>query len=99
MNKLTEILDRLHDINFCRGMKYYKAVETFNTNAPTDIEYLLSLLEEKNKALSFYADSNNYTYQYETDEDEPQLLEEPIMADDGEIARKALNTSLKEELQ
>lgn len=60
MNKLTEILDRLHDINFCRGNEYNKAVENFQFNAQSDIEYLLSLLEEKDKALEVLADKNNW---------------------------------------
>lgn len=53
---------------------------------------LLSLLEEKDKALAFYANGNHYTNEYlGLGRQEEKLI------DRGEIARKALNTSSNNE--
>jgi hypothetical protein len=78
-------------------MKYYKAVETFNTYAPSDIEYLLSLLEEKDKALAFYANeevwlTTDIDGTYAVNPFEYTSLDGP-----WDIARKALNTSSNNE--
>ncbi|MEK4263655.1 hypothetical protein [Paenibacillus sp. FSL L8-0499] len=49
------------------------------------ISYLLSLLEEKDKALAFYADRDNYDFN--------GRHSIPMFNDNGDIARKAINTS------
>lgn len=60
------------------------------------IPYLLSLLEEKDKALAFYADEKNYMElkDHVTRSIIPII---PIAEDQGAIARKALNTSSNSE--
>lgn len=58
-------------------------------NAPEYISYLLSLLEEKDKALAFYADENNH----KSDNSWTTAMQN----DFGDIARKALNTSSNSE--
>ncbi|WP_339245847.1 hypothetical protein NST58_01620 [Paenibacillus sp. FSL R10-2796] len=84
MSKLTEIKE---------GVKIAKEREI--TTVPiktTDLEYLLSLLEEKYKALAFYADENNWGADLHG---RSKIFHG---ADEGyEIARKALNTSSNNE--
>ncbi|OMD69167.1 hypothetical protein BSK48_16965 [Paenibacillus odorifer] len=75
MSKLTEIKEYVNGTDekrFIPGIRYFE-----------DVSYLLSLLEEKEKALTFYANENR-TF-------------EEISDDGGFIARKALNTSSNNE--
>jgi hypothetical protein len=95
MNKLTEIQTLLaaaidwvnEEID---GMAYYE-----------DVKYLISLLEEKDKALEFYADEKNYKQEmgyHDLDNKSDFYFEPPaVMDDSGNIARKALNTSSNNE--
>jgi hypothetical protein len=53
MNKLTEITHQYE--HFTNTPKKYEAMLTMD-----ELGYLLSFLEEKDKALSFYADEDNY---------------------------------------
>ncbi|MEK4488326.1 hypothetical protein NYE44_01565 [Paenibacillus sp. FSL L8-0493] len=76
MSKLTEIKDRVKSFN--ADPNVYGVVMTVD-----EMNHLLSLLEEKDKALEFYADENR-TF-------------EEISDDGGFIARKALNTSSNNE--
>lgn len=79
MNKLTEI------------KRLFQIVKEEDPNAKMAlvkieiVEYLFSLLEEKNKALEFYADRDNYDFN--------GRHSIPMFNDNGDIARKALNTS------
>jgi hypothetical protein len=58
------------------------------------IEHLISLLEEKDKALAFYADEKNHDWKLnEYRNVEPTK----VMLDGGEIARNALLTSSNNE--
>ena len=85
MSKLTEIKEGI-EIAKERGI----------TRVPiktTDLEYLLSLLEEKDKALKEIA-SYRHSYKYEF----VYLGEADFaLSDCSEIARKALNTSSNNE--
>ncbi|OMD66031.1 hypothetical protein BSK62_13265 [Paenibacillus odorifer] len=76
MSKLTKIKNQYK--RFDKNPKVYTAAITME-----ELGYLLSLLEEKDKALEFYADENR-TF-------------EEISDDGGFIARKALNTSSNNE--
>lgn len=51
-NKLTEINARLDALRTKRGIEGFGARTDFDNNAEADIEYLLSLIEEKDKALN-----------------------------------------------
>jgi hypothetical protein len=91
MNKLTEIKQ---DYEF--KMKYQKdygiILTPLEKKSLDDLGYLLSLLEEKDKALAIYADENNWG--------DDRYGNSKIFhgADEGyEIARKALNTSSNNE--
>jgi hypothetical protein len=90
VNKLTEIKERLEDVQRCLGIEYLRAISTLEKYAEKDIEYLLSLLEEKDIALRFYANENNYF----VDDRRPLTY---IEKDLGYLARKALNTSSNNE--
>jgi hypothetical protein len=61
---------------------------TWEEELLNDVFTLISLLEEKDKALAFYADHSNWSYDYSGD---------GMIGDGGEIARKALNTSSNNE--
>ncbi|MNM07324.1 hypothetical protein D3C81_173640 [compost metagenome] len=82
MNKLTEIMKDLSDV------KEFNVSEVDANDYYNDVEYLLSLLEEKDKALAFYADEENWHYDKSGD---------GMIGDGGDIARKALNTSSNNE--
>jgi hypothetical protein len=100
MNKLTEIKQ---DYEF--KMKYQKdygiILTPLEKKSLDDLGYLLSLLEEKNKALAFYADEKNYKQEmgyHDLDNKSDFYFEPPaVMDDSGNIARKALNTSSNNE--
>lgn len=89
MSKLTEIKEKLPEYQHFEktsdgqirvlGNIYRLSSEKYHE----DVTYLLSILEEKDKALAFYADENR-TF-------------EEISDDGGFIARKALNTSSNNE--
>jgi len=84
MSKLTEIKEYVNGTDekrFIPGIRYFE-----------DVSYLLSLLEEKDKALAFYADGNHYTTEYLG-----KGMAETRVRERGEIARKALNTSSNNE--
>ncbi|WP_339314655.1 hypothetical protein [Paenibacillus sp. FSL M7-0896] len=85
MNKLTEIREYTA---MCKktGFRYHGAVE--------NIEYLLSLLEEKDKALAFYANRENHAWEMD---EYRNVIPTQIMLDGGKIARKALCTSYNNE--
>jgi hypothetical protein len=97
MNKLTEIKERHNGIKFMSHTRTHKDALQYED----DVTYLISLLEEKDKALAFYADENNYEQQKELyDENNPLdfYFEEPLVLNGkGDIARKALNTSSNNE--
>jgi hypothetical protein len=63
------------------GFKYHNAVQ--------DVNYLLSIIEEKDKALDFYADESNY------DQNEGAFNPE-IIDERGELARTALKSTKEE---
>jgi hypothetical protein len=93
MNKLTEIKRQYE--GFTKDPKTYVAMLSME-----ELGYLLSLLEEKDKALAFYADEKLYEQElmYFDDEQTDSYFEAPdIMDDHGTIARKALNTSSNNE--
>lgn len=79
-------MSKLADIK--ESLKYYKQLGHF-VFPLSHVEYLLSLIEEKDKALEFYADESIY------DQNEDAFYPE-ILDDNGTIARTAL-TSTKEE--
>lgn len=92
MNKLTEIKQAINVVE--NPDKYTMAsflinVDKVNENYTKWLPYLLSLLEEKDKALTFYADERSY--------EEIADGAIPIYSDYGLIARKALNTSSNNE--
>lgn len=64
--------------------------------APEYITYLLSLLEEKDKALAFYAEYDNHKWKVEVG-DYFMTKYTNVTQDYGNIARKALNTSSNSE--
>ncbi|KWX79941.1 hypothetical protein [Paenibacillus jilunlii] len=88
MNKLTEMkaaYEILED-----GVALIPDYTILAAIALKDFKYLISLLEEKDKALSFYADEDMYFRK-------PQHQLTFIEADFGKMARKALNTSTNNE--
>jgi hypothetical protein len=87
MNKLTEIKEAHKEMKNLRD-QYVQADEYYN-----DVSYLISLLEEKDKALSFYADEKNHDWKLnEYRNVEPTK----VMLDGGGIARAALTSSNNE---
>lgn len=86
MNKLTEIKQKYEHADKrstpAIGTRYYHI-------SMDDLGYLISLLEEKDKALAFYADRDNYDFN--------GRYSIPMFNDNGDIARKALNTSSNSE--
>lgn len=84
MNKLTEIkqrLDGLKNRGGLKGLGAYAARQYFHEFAEEDITYLISLLDEKDKALTFYADKETWN--------KPGV-------DQSNIAHKALSVSNNE---
>lgn len=100
MNKLTEIKECVyvlnHEMTHSRGT-FCTAEDKVQAYGLEWIEYLISLLEEKDKALEFYADDKNYEQEkVPYDEDIPTdcYYECPeVLQDKGVRAKKALNTS------
>lgn len=98
MNKLTEIkqtIERLADVIYSAGMdeESEELRETVND--------IFSLLEEKEKALAFYADKKKYNDGNECHDPHAPInadvTDSTIILDGGDIARKALNTSSNNE--
>jgi hypothetical protein len=94
MNKLTETDKAKEYLELCqRRMVYDESTHIIGS--------LLSLLEEKDKALAFYADEENYKQEmgyHDLDNKSVFYFEPPaVMDDSGLIARKALNTSSNNE--
>lgn len=58
-----------------------------------DAVYLLSLIEEKDKALEFYANEENY---YRSDLEREQGYLQEVMWDRGTIAQSALKSTKEE---
>lgn len=87
MNKLTEIKE-----NYERAKKRSTPAigKLYYSISMDDLGYLISLLEEKDKALAFYEDEKNY---FRKPQDQLTFIE----ADFGKLARKALNTSSNNE--
>jgi hypothetical protein len=87
MNKLTETDKAKEYLELCqRRMVYDESTHIIGS--------LLSLLEEKDKALAFYADEKNHDWKLnEYRNVEPTK----VMIDGGFIARKAINTSSNNE--
>lgn len=84
MSKLIEIKRYLETVRKMNVPRIHMKIE--------DVDYLLSLLEEKDKALAFYADENNWGADLHG---RSKIFHG---ADEGyEIARKALNTSSNNE--
>lgn len=106
MNKLTEIKQTIDKIKN-NGDGFF---EDFASCFPNDeravlienakpwIEHLLSLLEEKDKALSFYADEDNYTIGNYTriENDMVYDWESKVQQDFGTKAKAALTSSNNE---
>ncbi|MEK4139621.1 hypothetical protein NST48_01500 [Paenibacillus sp. FSL M7-0547] len=92
MSKLTEIKERVESFN--ADPNIYGVVMTVD-----EMNHLLSLLEEKDKALEFYADEKNYVDGYERKFNDGTVIELTtyVNADEGLIARKALTTSSNNE--
>ncbi|MNI90242.1 hypothetical protein D3C73_1477370 [compost metagenome] len=67
-------------------------------NAPEYITYLLALLEEKDKALAFYADEDNYTIgnYMRIENDMVYDWESKVQQDFGTKAKAALTSSNNE---
>lgn len=91
MSKLTEIKERVESFNADPNL--YGVVMTVD-----EMNHLISLLEEKDKALTFYADEKNYAMKYNMfDKNTASIQTSKINEDLGNIARKALNTSSNNE--
>ncbi|AIQ34207.1 hypothetical protein R50345_05945 [Paenibacillus sp. FSL R5-0345] len=87
MSKLTEIKERVKSFNADPNL--YGVIMTVD-----EMNHLLSLLEEKDKALQDIAANYNHSYKYEF----VHLGDAGIaLTDCVEIARKALNTSSNNE--
>lgn len=83
MSKLTEIKQHM---------------ETCSIEEYERLYFLLSLLEEKDKALTFYEDEENHKWSHTYDETgEVEEIPSKVADDRGRIARKALNTSSNNE--
>jgi hypothetical protein len=99
MNKLTEIKEAYEILE--DGVALIPDYTILAAAALKDVNYLLSLLEEKDKALAFYADEENYKQEmgyHDLDNKSVFYFEPPaVMDDSGLIARKALNTSSNNE--
>ncbi|MEK3838674.1 hypothetical protein [Paenibacillus sp. FSL R7-0128] len=87
MNKLT-VIKRQYKM-FTKNPKTYLAVLTVE-----ELGYLLSLLEEKDKALAFYANRENHAWEMD---EYRNVIPTQIMMDGGKIARNALLTSSNNE--
>lgn len=100
---IEEIEQGLIDIDEVDSLEIYPEKQV--------ISWLRTLLEEnqnlrfelsaKDKVLEWYANAENYTYQfyYGEDPDDPDELQEPIMLDDGEQARSILSQYKGEDAQ
>jgi hypothetical protein len=85
VNKLGEIKQLFADYQSEDMETRLKSMRIIQTRYYEDILYLLSLIEEKDKALTFYADEA--TYDVEHLDKHGYII---IDKDNGDIARKAL---------
>jgi hypothetical protein len=98
MNKLTEIkanYEKFKDEIVERRLP----ITALTKMLLDDMGHLLSLLEEKDKALTFYADKKNYVEGYKRKFNDGTVIEVTpyVHADEGLIARNALLTSSNNE--
>lgn len=95
MNKLTEIKRKREKLKKLTGLPKIAERDWLNSKSGDDIDYLLSLLEEKDAALKFYADEENNKPTHPTIGYMKYVS--TVQLDSGMIARKALNTSSNNE--
>jgi hypothetical protein len=96
MSKLTEIKQAYEILQ--KGVEAIPDYKVLGVVVLTDINYLISLLEEKDKALAFYADEDNYTIGNYTriENDMVYDWESKVQQDFGTRAKAALTASNNE---
>ena len=58
MNKMDEIKERLENVSTKRGVDLFHARNAFDTHSEDDIDYLLSIIEQAEKVLTYYAEES-----------------------------------------